>query len=146
MSRHLKLSIGFAALLLAITFVLCWLIGSDAESHYINVAVFVFSWALGWLLGTMIAPYDSGEATLFTRVSKAISAFLSGYLLAKIDDLTKALFDPGFILQPLPGFRAMEFISVTTIVMIVVFFARKYSDWHRNAGEAATPSPSPPTG
>ncbi len=146
MNKHLKLSIALATLLLAIVFALCWLIGSDAESHYINVAVFVFSWALGWLLGTMIAPYDSGEATVFSRVSKAISAFLSGYLLAKIDGLTRELFDPGFILQPLPGFRALEFLSVTAIVMIVVFIARKYSDWHRSTGETVVPSPTFPDG
>lgn len=131
MTMHLKISIGFATVLLVVLFVLCLLEGDGAESHYINVAVFVFAWAIGWLLGTLIAPYDAGESTMFARVSKAISAFASGYLLAKIDVLTKTLVDPDFIMRPLPGFRAMVFISVTAIVMIVVFFARKYSDWHK---------------
>jgi hypothetical protein len=145
MTIHLKISIAFATLMLLIVFGLCFVIGGDAQSHYLNIAVFVFSWALGWLLGTMIAPYDSGEATLFSRVSKAVSAFASGYLLAKMDELTKSLFDPAFILQPVVGFRALEFASVTTIIMIVVFFARKYSDWHRLRGGSAAPSPSPPS-
>src|SRR5215470_11365356 len=60
MAKHLKISVGFAGVLLGMLFSLCWLVGDDLESHYINVTVFVVSWALGWLLGTLIAPYDVG--------------------------------------------------------------------------------------
>ena len=133
MAKHLRISIGFAVVLLGMLFALCWLVGDDLQSHYINVTVFFVSWALGWLLGTLIAPYDIGEATLFSHISKSVSAFVSGYLLAKIDALIRAAFDPEFILRPLPGFRALLFVSVTIVVMIVVFFARKYTDWHKKA-------------
>jgi hypothetical protein len=130
MTIHLKISILFAAVLLLTLFALCWLLGDMPADHYLNVAVFVSGWACGWLLGTFVAPYDPGESTLFNKLSRAISAFVSGYLVAKIDGLTRAIADPAFILHPLPGFRLMTFVSVAVIVTIVVFFARRYSNWH----------------
>jgi hypothetical protein len=131
---HLKISVCFATILLGTFFTLCWLVGDTTESHYMNLAIFVLGWAVGWLAGTLVAPYDPGETTLFMRLSKAISAFVSGYLVAKIDDLTKAVLAPEFLLQPLNGFRAMMFFSVAIVVTIVVFFARRYSDWHKTSG------------
>lgn len=131
MNTHLKISIVFAATLLVLLFLLCWRVGGDAETWYLNVGVFVFSWALGWLIGTLVAPYDPAESTMFRNISRALSAFVSGYLLAKIDPLVGAIFRPEFILQPVHGFRAIVFFSVTAVVTIVVFFARKYTNWHR---------------
>jgi hypothetical protein len=137
-SKHLITSVGFAALLLTILFILCFQFSesgqalSDTNPVVINLALFVGGWAFGWVLGTLVAPYDENEATLFSSISKAASAFVSGYLLAKIDPLVTYLLDPKAGFSSLFVFRVILLISVTIIIMLVVFFARKYTDWHRS--------------
>ena len=142
---HLATSLGFAAVLLGVLFALCFEFGVDSESHEatapLNLAVFVAGWATGWVAGTLVAPYDEGEATLFSRISKAIWAFASGYLLGKIDPLFSSLRESKVIpLSDLTMFRILLYLSVTVIVMLVVFFARKYGRWHV---EQTGQSPSP---
>lgn len=133
MTHQLKISVLFATILLVTMFTLCWMVGDTPGDHYINLAVFVCAWATGWALGTFIAPYDGAETALFGRLSQALGAFVSGFVLAKLNSLSKVLVDPEFILRPLPGFRVLTFFSVTIIVTIVVFIARHYATWHRKA-------------
>jgi hypothetical protein len=132
---HLLVSLFFGAVLLSILFVLCFEFqvegGNYGTNLSINLAIFVAGWATGWVAGTLVAPYDQGEATLFSQISKGIWAFISGYLLGKIDPIFSSLRESNVIpLSDLAMFRALLFVSVSTIVMMVVFFARKYGKWH----------------
>jgi hypothetical protein len=134
-NSHLLVSLVIAALLLLILFVLCFQFASDqgdqGKTASINLAVFVAGWATGWVAGTLVAPYDKDEATLFSQISKGIWAFASGYLLGKIDPIFSSLRDSNIIpLSDISMFRVLLYLSVTTIVMLVVFLARKYGKWH----------------
>ena len=132
---QLLMSLGIATVLLLTLFALCLQFGSgtDGERHAvpINLVVYIAGWATGWVAGTLVAPYDQNEATLFSRISKGIWAFASGYLLGKIDPLFSSLRPETFLpFSELATFRILLFVSVATIVMLVVFFARKYGQWH----------------
>ena len=134
-NSHLLASLVFAAVLLLILFILCFQFEADSGSHgntvAINLAVFVAGWATGWVAGTLVAPYDEGEVTLFSQISKGIWAFTSGYLLGKIDPLFSSLRDSKVIpLSDIAMFRVLLYLSVMVIIMLVVFFARKYGRWH----------------
>ncbi len=143
MTHQLKISVLFATVLLTSMFGLCWMIGETPADHYLNVAFFVCGWATGWAIGTFIAPYDGSETALFGRMAQAVGAFVSGFLLARLDALGKLLTDPEFILRPLPGFRLLTFCSVTIVITIVVFIARRYATWHRAASLSLSGSDVP---
>lgn len=144
MTHQLKISVLFATILLLAMFALCWKIGDQPSDHYLNVAFFVCGWATGWAIGTFVAPYDGNETALFGRMAQAVGAFVSGFLLARLDALGKLLTNPDFILQPLPGFRLLTFCSVTIVITIVVFIARRYATWQRAATLNVPDSPLPP--
>jgi hypothetical protein len=95
----------------------------------INIAIFAAGWATGWVAGTLVAPYDEHEATLFSQISKGIWGFISGYLLAKLDPIFSSVRDSGG-LSDLLTFRIILYLTVATIIMLIVFFARKYTKWH----------------
>jgi hypothetical protein len=135
MNRHMLISFCFGALLLAALATLCFQFAPDQADHRevvaLNLSVFVLGWASGWVAGTLVAPYNENEATLFSQISKGIWVFVSGYLLAKIDPLFGSLRDSGFFpLSNLSIFRMLMYLSVTIVVMLIVFLARKYGTWH----------------
>lgn len=85
--------------------------------------------ALGWAAGILLAPYEE-EKGQFRRLSKAVAAFVSGYLVGKVDrifDLLLEKTDKGArILEPVvqrPLWIALICFLVTTVV---VFVARTY--------------------
>ena len=138
MTHQLKISLGFGTILMGSVFALCWMVGDTPADHYLNFAVYIAGWATGWAIGTFVAPYDGTETALFGRMAQAIGAFVSGFLLARLDGIGQRLTDPAFILQPVPGFRLLCFVSVTAVVAIIVYSARHYANWHRASAAALT--------
>jgi hypothetical protein len=108
-------------------FVLCFQVGKSSEDHSINVAVMAAATTVGWLLGIVASPYDQSEQKRFSSVTRAVSAFVSGYLAAKLDALVNAVVAPGMILNPLPGFRALLFLGAALLATIGTFAYRKYA-------------------
>ena len=133
--RPVLVSFGFGGILLITLFVLCFQFSSHPETYRgtvsLNIAIFVLGWASGWVSGTLVAPYDKDEVTLFSQISKGIWGFVSGYLLAKVDPIFEFFHNSGFLpLSELSLFRIIMYISVTVVIMLIVFFARKYGRWH----------------
>ncbi|HLZ64999.1 MAG TPA: hypothetical protein VKQ29_02150 [Aliidongia sp.] len=139
-------SFCFGGILLISLFVLCFLYKPTSEADgtavALNLIVFVTGWATGWVAGTLVAPYDKDEAALFSKISKGIWAFLSGYLLAKVDPIFQSLHESRVIpLGEAALFRILLFSSVTIIVMLIVFFARNYANWHRDKDQKLGQAP-----
>lgn len=116
-----------AALLAGTLVFLAVLIGESSSSRYINVALLVLGACGGWLVGTVVSPYDQKEEQTFLTYTKAFTAFISGYAVAKIDKVVEAIFAPEFLLQPLSGFRVIGFVSAFIIAMLITFFFRRYA-------------------
>jgi hypothetical protein len=147
-NRHLMVSLSFGAVLLLTLFVLCFQFSANDQNSRaeiaINLAVFVAGWSSGWVVGTLVAPYDEGEARLFSRISKVIWAFASGYLFGKLDPIFSSLRESQMLpLSEITVFRLIVFLSVTVIVMMIVFMARKYGRWHVSEAEERVPHPAP---
>jgi hypothetical protein len=53
-----------------------------------NVAAATFGLAMGWVLGIVISPGSKDEASEFSLLTKAISTFLTGYVLANLKGIT----------------------------------------------------------
>lgn len=117
----------FGCLLGTTFFVLCFYVGASATDYSLNLAIMAAATTIGWLLGIVASPYDQAEQQRFSSVTRAVSAFVSGYLAAKLDALVNAVVAPGLILNPLPGFRALLFLGSALLATIGTFAYRKYA-------------------
>ncbi|MCI0513786.1 hypothetical protein L0128_11275 [candidate division KSB1 bacterium] len=97
------------------------------QSIALNLLLVVFGLALGWLLGILVSPYSSREAKKCSEYAKVLGVFVSGYLVAKIDPVIAALFNPTFVLDFIPGFRLIAFLVSLTIGLLITFVFRQYS-------------------
>ncbi|MRR11180.1 hypothetical protein EG835_01525 [bacterium] len=107
--------------------VLCFRVGASTQDQSLNLAIMVAAMTVGWLLGILVSPYDQDEQKRFSSVTRAVSAFVSGYLAAKLDALINALVAPDLILNPVAGFRALLFLGAALLATIGTFAYRKYA-------------------
>jgi hypothetical protein len=82
------LSIGL--LCLAVCALLAWHISPKGE-RYLTLLIQLAGMACGGFLGFLASPKAPSEQVTFLTFAKAISAFLSGYALSKIDNLIDTL-------------------------------------------------------
>jgi hypothetical protein len=84
--------------------------------------------AIGWLVGTLISPYGS-EAKQFETFGKVVSAFLTGFLVSKIDSIFTLLSRDDYhnlITQPMVIRRLLITVTSALLSMMVVFISRQY--------------------
>jgi hypothetical protein len=78
--------LGLAALVTCL--VIAFLMRPRGE-WWFNVLVCLFGMAGGWTIGVLLSPMTAMEETKFTGFAKALSAFLTGFVVAKFDLLLK---------------------------------------------------------
>jgi hypothetical protein len=62
----------------------CFRIGT---APWLNLLLFIFGGLLGWVAGILATPLDVNERTQFSTYTAAISTFMSGFVVAKLDRL-----------------------------------------------------------
>jgi len=108
----------------------------------LNLMVAVAAAVFGWLVGMALSPFSNGEKTLFAAYAGAVSAFVTGYLAGKSDDLIKYLMDPANYKNRIFAYRAITFVTTLLLTLVVVFLFRFYT---RDASaDATTPTPTVP--
>jgi hypothetical protein len=107
--------------------VCCFVVGSYRRDYAVNISILVLGTSLGWILGMALSPYNVKEQGDFGAYLKAVSAFFSGYLVAKIDPLAKYL-SPMFQSTPDQGFRIILFFAALIVSMGMTFVNRRYAE------------------
>ena len=116
-----------AALLIGAVVLLAFTFQTSTIARNVNCAIVVCGLALGWLIGTVISPYDENEKGRFAEFAKGIGVFVSGYLVGKVGHLIDEVARPQFLIYDMTnGFRALLFISSFLVATIVTFVFRKY--------------------
>ncbi len=108
-----------------VTFI-AWLSGSSYEEKMMNFTLGLLGGVVGYFMGVLISPYDIQEKEEFSAYTKAVSLFISGYLLGKIDHLVGLLFSPAFFSDKLLAFRFVLFVLSVLGSLVVTFVYRKY--------------------
>jgi small basic protein len=67
-------------------FATCIVISCFIPSWWLNVAICMLGFGLGWNVGFLLSPFPN-EKIEFQVVAKAITAFLGGFVVAKLDAL-----------------------------------------------------------
>ena len=87
MTQPQLISLISASIIYLLLVMLAFRITSKENEHdvHLNLSLLIFGATLGWLVGILISPYSEGEEKMFATYAGAISAFISGYFIAKFD-------------------------------------------------------------
>jgi hypothetical protein len=119
---------------------LCIVLGRDQAEVGLNLLVALLGALTGWALGMFFSPIDSRDARRLQFVGKTVGAFISGYVVAKVD--------PFLALQVKLAMEAPSRVNWVRVGLclasgllgaVVVFVNRAYS----GPVEVQRPGPSP---
>lgn len=118
-------------------------IAYDQRDFAYSVASATFGLALGWVLGIIISPSSKDEASEFSLLTKAVSTFLTGYVLGYIKDLKLADIR-AFLERPNVPFRLMAGAACGLAALAAVFVIRRAEAMQANAAREWFISFAPP--
>ena len=121
---------GFFLAILALVAVLSCHVASAVSSRdamWVNILVSLLGGLCGWLVGTGLAPYSQAEQQRFKDISVTVSAFLSGYVLSKLDRFLDATMLNNVADHADGWERAVIFVATFMATSITVFINRFYS-------------------
>ena len=100
----------------------------DKVAFTTTVLIEVTGASVGWLVGFLASPRTKVEEKWFAKYSATISAFVSGFLLAKLDSSIALVFEHGNLLaEPIYGARVLIFISSTIVGALTIYVFRLYA-------------------
>jgi len=100
----------------------CFRIGT---SYWLNILLLLFGALLGWVTGILATPLGSAEQSQFSTYAAAISTFISGFLVAKLDKLFELSVTKEALTEVLLG-RALIFASAFLLGALFTFIGRRY--------------------
>src|SRR5215217_5741996 len=77
-----------------LTYIACFVIAFEmphSDEWWLNVLLCLFGGIVGWSMGVLLSPMTKEEEGKFTGYGRALSAFASGFLIAKLDLLLKSI-------------------------------------------------------
>ena len=108
---------------------LLWLayqLGIDGHAYLVNWVICLFGAVIGWGVGLMSSPSSERESAKFSGVTKTVSAFLSGYILSKLDPLIQTVLQSDQFFQESVLVRIAFFLSAFCLSMVIVYINRVY--------------------
>jgi hypothetical protein len=109
-----------------ILWILSFKMAVTPQDGYLNLSIVLASICVGWLLGTFVSPESSTEQTRFSTYGKAVSAFVSGYLVSKLDKVVEMILSPQTLAVPIASFRLCASISALISALLVTYIVRVY--------------------
>jgi len=119
-------AIAIGPLCLIICAILASWMNSKLEEPAATWLVQLAGMACGAFLGFLASPKAPGEQAAFLTFAKAISAFLSGYALSKIDHLIDTLFQGNIYKDQMVVARLLIFFIAMIISFMIAYSYRAY--------------------
>lgn len=93
-----------------------------------TVLIAVAGWASGWLVGFLVAPNTSHELKNLSQAASTITAFIAGFILAKIEPSLTPIFADGQLMnEPIYGIRVLIFIICFVVAAINMYVFREFN-------------------
>ncbi|MBC8452131.1 MAG: hypothetical protein H8D70_02800 [Rhodospirillaceae bacterium] len=125
MMNKMQITIAVAiALMLAFTIILGYL-AEDRRERAVNLSLLFAAAGLGWVGGALLSPYQS-EISRFAAYGAALSTFVTGYLIGKIDGSITRVLSPENLLTGSGGVRVLSFVTVFVVSGWLTYAARSY--------------------
>jgi len=99
----------------------------DPAAKNANRLVAMLGAIFGWIIGIAFAPFSPEEQTHFEAISKVVSAFLSGYVVSKLDRFLEAKLFPVDEVSRDSWTRVGIFTAALLLVSVTVFVNRLYA-------------------
>jgi hypothetical protein len=81
----------------------------------------------GWIIGIAFAPFSYDEKVQFAAISSVVSAFLSGYVVSKVDRFVEGVLFPIDDKSRASWVRVGIFTAALLLVSVTVFVNRQYA-------------------
>lgn len=130
MSNNLGLWIGFSfaglCVLGIIYAALAMKAPADVSPRQLNLVILIAGGLVGWVVGMLITPISPKEQAVFSDAGKALSTFVAGYLVAKIDRLFDIATKQNENVNGLLVGRLLMFVSMFALGVLATFVWRSY--------------------
>ena len=130
MSNNLGLWIGFAfaglCVLGIIYAALAMKTPAEMSPRQLNLVILIAGALIGWVVGMLITPVSPKEQAVFSDAGKALSTFVAGYLVAKIDRLFDIAMKQNDNANGLFVGRLLMFVSMFALGVLATFVWRSY--------------------
>jgi predicted membrane-bound spermidine synthase len=115
-----------AGLFGAIVVWLVFALASERQEVAVNAMLSLLGAVLGWAVGILATPLNPRESARFVTLGQAVAAFLSGYVVSKLDRFLEGMLFPGGAVPALPWQRLGLFALAFLLLLTIVFVNRSY--------------------
>jgi xanthosine utilization system XapX-like protein len=99
---------------------------ADLSPRQLNLVILIAGGLVGWVVGMLITPVSPKEPAIFSETGKALSTFVAGYLVAKIDRIFDIAMKRDESVNGLFVGRLLMFVSVFALGLLATFVWRSY--------------------
>lgn len=101
-------------------------LGKGDASVHLHFLLLILGALIGTVLGILASPYSDGDKQQFAELGQAISAFLAGYVVSKLDRFLEASLFKGEQPKESAWIRVTLFCTSLFLWAVVVFIDRWY--------------------
>jgi xanthosine utilization system XapX-like protein len=99
---------------------------ADLSPRQLNLVILISGGLVGWVVGMLITPVSPKEQAVFSETGKALSTFVMGYLVAKIDRIFDVAMKKDENANALFVGRLLMFVSMFALGVLATFVWRSY--------------------
>jgi xanthosine utilization system XapX-like protein len=99
---------------------------ADLSPRQLNLVILISGGLVGWVVGMLITPISPKEQAVFSETGKALSIFVMGYLVAKIDRIFDVAMKKDENVNALFVGRLLMFVSMFALGVLATFVWRSY--------------------
>jgi xanthosine utilization system XapX-like protein len=99
---------------------------ADLSPRQLNLVILISGGLVGWVVGMLITPVAPKEQAVFSETGKALSTFVMGYLVAKIDRIFDVAMKKDENANALFVGRLLMFVSMFALGVLATFVWRSY--------------------